>query len=359
MDINNSLYEKKPFLSVIIPVYNVEMYLKECIDSILSQEYSDYEIILINDGSNDSSGEICEDYAEKYMNIYVYHTENKGVSNARNLGISKAKGSYIHFMDSDDVIDKRMYSDYYKKCSKKECDIIVSGYTSEKDNETINVNPMWDNSKFGYKKVKEYLNEITLKDKPWALNVVWNKWFKADIIKDNNISFDEKVSLGEDFIFTCEYLKYSYIVYVFEDIYYKYFIRNTGLASKFYDDVCQRRPKVYSAHKTLYETFNIYEENKDAIDKNEGHLLLTSITTINSFNCSYSKKEKIEFIKDILNLDNFSLALKYQKSKRGIIDKLVYRILRKRDSKEIYYLVSLKGLISSYKTIIKRYIIKK
>ena len=93
-----------PKISVIVPVYNVEKYLRRCIDSILAQTFSDFELLLIDDGSKDSSGEICEEYAGKDARIRVFHRQNGGVSTARNLGIDKAKGEWIYFVDSDDVV---------------------------------------------------------------------------------------------------------------------------------------------------------------------------------------------------------------------------------------------------------------
>lgn len=97
------------FLSIIIPVYNVEQYLKDCLSSILNQNFQQYEIILIDDGSTDNSGKICDEYASSYKNIITIHQVNQGVSSARNKGISLAKGKYIHFIDSDDTIDPDTY----------------------------------------------------------------------------------------------------------------------------------------------------------------------------------------------------------------------------------------------------------
>lgn len=97
------------FLSIIIPVYNVEAYLENCLFSILNQNFKEYEILLIDDGSTDNSGKICDNYANKYKNIVVVHQPNLGVSSARNKGLSLAKGKYLHFIDSDGTIDADTY----------------------------------------------------------------------------------------------------------------------------------------------------------------------------------------------------------------------------------------------------------
>src|SRR5690606_27273688 len=98
-----------PKVSVIIPVYNAEKYLRECIDSVLAQTFDDFELLLINDGSTDGSGKICDEYAQKDARVKVFHKENGGVSSARNLGLDNAKGEWITFIDSDDWIGENYF----------------------------------------------------------------------------------------------------------------------------------------------------------------------------------------------------------------------------------------------------------
>ena len=112
-----------PLISIIIPVYNVENVLNHCIDSILAQTYDNIEIILVNDGSKDKSGELCDEYARKYNNVYSFHKDNGGQSSARNLGLLYAKGDYIGFVDSDDYIDKNMYTYLYGLIKKYDADV--------------------------------------------------------------------------------------------------------------------------------------------------------------------------------------------------------------------------------------------
>ncbi|MDR0422523.1 MAG: glycosyltransferase, partial [Proteiniphilum sp.] len=94
-----------PMISVIVPVYNVEKYLRKCLESILAQTYTSFELLLVNDGSTDGSGQICDEYAQKDSRVQVFHQENKGVSRARNLGLERAKGKWVAFIDSDDWVD--------------------------------------------------------------------------------------------------------------------------------------------------------------------------------------------------------------------------------------------------------------
>ena len=114
----------KPLLTVVIPVYNVEKYLKRCIDSILIQEWKNYDILLVDDGSTDNSPQICEDYAKAYDIISVIHKENGGLSEARNTGISNAEGEYVYFLDSDDWIEPNTFSDLAEVIESDQYDII-------------------------------------------------------------------------------------------------------------------------------------------------------------------------------------------------------------------------------------------
>ena len=157
--------------SIVIPVYNVESYLKECIESILSQTYKNYEIILVDDGSTDNSPKICDDYEEKYQNILVIHNKNGGASSARNAGTKKAVGEYIIYMDSDDfILDK----EFLKKL--EEC-------------------------KFSYSlaiKEKSYVDKITVLVKENAFfGMPWNRVTRKEILLKNKIEFEEGL-VGED-----------------------------------------------------------------------------------------------------------------------------------------------------------------
>ncbi|MFS0861498.1 glycosyltransferase [Fredinandcohnia sp. 179-A 10B2 NHS] len=115
----------KPAISIIVPVYNLEEYLRDCIDSILDQTFTDFEVILVNDGSTDGSGKISDEYAIKDNRVRVIHKEYRGVSSARNAGINAAKGEYIGFIDGDDYIDPKMYSSLYEICTKMNSDISI------------------------------------------------------------------------------------------------------------------------------------------------------------------------------------------------------------------------------------------
>ena len=128
----------KPEISIIVPIYNVEKYLPRCIESILAQTFTNFELILVNDGSEDDSGEVCDRYAKEDKRIKVIHKKNGGVSSARNAGLKNSIGNYIGFVDPDDYIKKDMYEKMYNLCIKKDSKIAICKFAREVDGKIIN-----------------------------------------------------------------------------------------------------------------------------------------------------------------------------------------------------------------------------
>ena len=120
-----------PIISIIVPIYNVGKYLPKCIESILNQTFKNFELILVNDGSTDNSGVVCDDYEKKDTRIKIIHKSNGGVSSARNAGLYVAKGEYIGFVDPDDYIDKNMYEKLYRLCIDNNSDIAICRFNRE------------------------------------------------------------------------------------------------------------------------------------------------------------------------------------------------------------------------------------
>lgn len=178
-----------PKVTVVVPVYNVEGYLAKCLDSLLAQDYSDYEVIVVNDGSTDGSLEIALDYEKKCENIRVISQENKGLGGARNTGIRNAKGEYIYFLDSDDCIIPETLSSFVKLLEEGESDIAVCDleYVDESDN-TLSVYRMFSQYSEG-----ETAEITSKKDMITASPSVANKMFKTELFTENNIYFPDRV----------------------------------------------------------------------------------------------------------------------------------------------------------------------
>ena len=192
-----------PMISIIIPVYNTQQYLPRCIDSILSQSFTDFELLLIDDGSTDGSGKICDAYAEKDNRIRVFHKENGGVSSARNLGLNEAQGEWICFVDSDDELlpdGLQIMADGISN----EVDMIMAGYY-EFEGETL----LTDTSKFG----KDGLisrNDALLMMYPSEsmpyMGYPWGRLYKRNLVLEKDLSFDVHIKIKEDTLFVVEYL---------------------------------------------------------------------------------------------------------------------------------------------------------
>lgn len=182
-----------PNLSVIVPVYKVEKYLPRCIESILSQTYSDLELILVDDGSPDNCPSICDEYMQKDSRVVVIHKENAGVSAARNDGLKIAKGKYIGFIDSDDYITPNMYEELITNLENNNCDLAIAGY--DYVDESGNINRAYsskENEILNQEQVLHHLFDIN----PTIRFVVWNKVFKENLI--DGLLFDETLKSGED-----------------------------------------------------------------------------------------------------------------------------------------------------------------
>lgn len=195
-----------PELSIIIPVYNTEKYLSECIDSILNQSFADYELILVNDGSTDGCGDICRSYAQKDSRIVFLEQENGGVSGARNNGLSVAKGEYVLFCDSDDTMVSGTLDKIMSYVLEKNYDITMCTYIMdfEDGSEPFAEEIDFDESKHSSMCaiISEYVRGIV----PWSAcrNVI-----KRSIIEDNDIRYDESFSCAEDCDFYFKVCRFS------------------------------------------------------------------------------------------------------------------------------------------------------
>ena len=184
--------EKRPAISVIVPVYKAEKYLHRCVDSLLAQTFSDFEVLLVDDGSPDRSGEICDEYAKKDSRVKVFHKENGGVSSARNLGIDNALGDWICFVDSDDWLDMEAFA----CCSKyfNYAELIRFSYSSVY---SMDCKEIIDYHLIQYDNRKEYVSKL-IEQKSYV--AVWGALFKKSTFVPD-IYFDKDISIGEDWIF--------------------------------------------------------------------------------------------------------------------------------------------------------------
>lgn len=204
-------------ISVIVPVYNVEKYIRKCIYSICAQTYDNLEIILVDDGSKDNSGIICDQFADADNRIMVIHKTNGGVSSARNEGLKHVKGDYIAFCDADDWISDNMYEVLMNIAYKNNCDIVICSFGIDEFVETT-VNT----------EAKKISSEQTLKEimtNPNCQGYLWNKLIKTSVIFDlkHTIEFNTDIHVLEDQIFIMDCLDYANNIYITNRKLYHYF----------------------------------------------------------------------------------------------------------------------------------------
>lgn len=218
-------------ISIIVPVYNVEQYLRECLDSIVAQSFRDYEVILIDDGSTDSSGKISDDYAANNHYFKVFHQENSGVSVARNKGIELAKGEYIIFIDSDDSVEQSFLEIINNEIG--EYDLMFYGDTYYFQNGNIQTHQPFSSESNDRVSIEKRLLAFKQScDGYEYFGFTWNKVFRTNIIREHSIFFSEGLSLREDELFTAEYCKHIHSLKVISEPVYHYRVLNTGLSSK-------------------------------------------------------------------------------------------------------------------------------
>lgn len=218
-----------PNISVVVPVYNAEEYLERCLQSILSQTLKDFELILVDDGSPDDCGLICDKYAEIDNRISVYHYPNQGVSAARNHGIEVSKGKWIAFIDSDDYVLPNYLQGLYQSAQRSNADLIMTGIKHVFEND-LQQDIVREWSEITVKKENLdllYKNNILQFQKGPVI-----KLFKNEVIRANSLRFNEQLSRGEDALFVYEYLLHVNVISVSSGSDYVYCRRGGSLLSQ-------------------------------------------------------------------------------------------------------------------------------
>lgn len=193
-------------ISIIIPVYNVEPYIRKCLDSVINQSYTNLEIICIDDGSTDNSSKICYEYAEKDSRIKIFHTANNGASYARNLGINNSTGLYIGFIDSDDWIEPNMYEVLYTKIKNYDVTFSIISYYRNTDKESV-VMANRENIPVKTLNQQELLMYSADLDNYISFgHVIWNKLYTAEYVKKNNLTFNPNLRTAMDMLFSYEFI---------------------------------------------------------------------------------------------------------------------------------------------------------
>ncbi len=237
-----------PAVSIIVPVYNAEKYIRRCVDSVLNQEYADFELLLADDGSVDSSGAICDEYAQKDSRVRVIHKENTGVSDTRNQAMEQARGTYLQFLDSDDWITPDATRLFMRAAEEHDCDLVIADFYRVVG-ERVSVKGDIDED--GLLTREEFAAHMMENPADFYYGVLWNKLYKREIVEKHRLRMNPQISWCEDFMFNLEYIRYGEKFYALHAPVYYYVKTKGSLVSQGVSI-----PKTIRMKLTVFEYYN-------------------------------------------------------------------------------------------------------
>lgn len=294
----------KPMISIVIPVYNSAQFIAIMLDSILNQTYKNIELILVNDGSSDNSSEICHQYASKYSCISVYDCENKGASAARNFGLEKARGEFIWFMDSDDVLPSDALEIAVKAQQVSDTDVVIGGMNFcffEKNK--IVVKSIDNAFQFTNTEFSQYYSMLFLHN---YISSLCNKLIRRSIIMRNMISMQNRLSMYEDYVFCMDLLTQKTSVLCIPDILYNYQFRNSESLSHRYKPHIDEMFSILKTKISHYIDVFDHKEQEADMYLNDLMVYLAYECVKNEFRALENPKQKV---RDLLHNRTFCEAM--------------------------------------------------
>ena len=305
-------------ISVIVPVYNIEKSLHVCIESIMNQTYKNFELILIDDGSFDNSGVIVDAYTRFDNRVLLIHQKNKGVSNARNVGITCASGDYICFIDSDDYID-REYLQALFEAVREPSELAICGFDWICNNEIVN------RTLFG--EGKQYVNKCELMDFLNLVSSPWVKLFRADIIRDSRLFFPKDISYGEDLLFNLEYLNRIENICVLNEPLYHYVTDNQqSLLRRYNPELLANLSRINSAIHYYLVKWGAKENQIQLLINKEYYDYENVMRNTFSGDNPLGLREKLRYNNNILKSEAFQTILKKTNIKINNIYHFAYKV---------------------------------
>lgn len=296
-------------ISVIIPVYNASHTLRQCVDSLLMQTYQDYELILVDDGSSDDSLSICKAYSSSCKNVHVIHQNNAGVSSARNLGLKRAAGELVTFVDSDDWVDRDYLESMVSPLSVHDSDLVISGFILDRVDSS-------DNYSFSDTFIHIDKEDASIFHSIFQSRLLYGpccKLYKTDIIRRNRLFFPINLSYGEDRIFNYEYLSCIDTILVCSYTGYHYILNNPeSLTSKKREDLFELE---YQQWKSRW---NLYTSRDLMTDQAEKDMLTELFWCINdnlALSNSFTFEKAYRYTKRLLSIPEIDLI----KNRKSII----------------------------------------
>ena len=246
-----------PSVSIIVPVYNARKTIARCIESIINQEFQDFELLLVNDGSKDDSGQICDSYAAQDKRIRVIHKDNSGVSDSRNMALDLAKGKYIQFLDSDDWITTDATNLFFRAAEDHHCDMVISDFYRVVGQRVSHKGDIDDDAVMTR---EDYAAHMMENPADFYYGVLWNKLYRRDLVEKYHLRMDVSVNWCEDFLFNLEYILHANVFYALQAPVYYYVKTKGSLASQGLSITKTVKMKfmVFEYYNEFYK--NVYDE---------------------------------------------------------------------------------------------------
>ena len=309
-------------ISILMPVYNSQEYLKNTVQDVIDQSYKDWELILVDDGSKDNSKNICIELQKSDSRIRFISKENEGVSSTRNTALDNARGKYIAFIDSDDLVHKDYLKTLLSSMEKSNGQLAVCGFKERKISANGQVEEL--SRVFCPKEViaMEDMKDLIMDfGNSGLLNPLWNKLYSREIIEKNNIRFKEEVETGEDFIFNLQYFrKIKNICFSKEELYYYIRRNNNSITYQYIDNMYEKGLEIHRLLEDFLKDMNFYNsKNKYVLYGN--HLMGVFSAFLNLFHkdCKLTLKQKKQYIKVIVNREYVNECAANRKSDKGLI----------------------------------------
>ena len=286
--------------SIVVPEYNAEKTLRRCLDSLVKQAFSDYELLLINDGSTDGSDAICREYAEHYPQIRYFAKENGGVSSARNLGLEQAKGEYVLFVDSDDYVSENYFSVISGALERATADLLMFGYCN-----FGGVPSEWDTGVFYEDSETGIAERVSSAVRQYLFSSLWSKAFKRQIIERGNIRFADDLAIGEDLAFIFSYAMHIRSIASISDKLYNVDVSDGNSLSR------KARPylteHLMEVNRRMYAAYRVTEHLPEAARYYEAALSWMTYRSVYSsckelLKFDYSAKQRRQEIRKICKL---------------------------------------------------------
>ena len=311
---------KSPQLTLLMPVYNAEEFLDQAVQSLQNQKYQNWKLIIINDGSTDSSAQVCDSYAKIDPRIQVIHQENNGVAETRNRLLNQIDTPYFSFVDADDELDSTLYEVLMSHMLTMDVDLVMCGYKEQKRSHEVVIQEIERTYQSGIFELDQMQETFMTFSNTLTLNPLWNKVYKTSIFKELGIVFP-KLETGEDIVFNLNYLKGCQKIYMEEKTLYSYIRRQKeSITTSYVENLYEKGLVVHEALESFLQSKELLNTvNEEILMKNHVMGVFSAFFNMVHSNCLLDKVEKRQAILAITNRSYVQQCANRHLTTRGII----------------------------------------